>query len=67
MHGRQQQCTHGNITMTLTNHQFRLAARPAGMPKNSDWKFTEELVREPGPGEVLVRILYVSLDPAMRG
>lgn len=53
--------------MTLTNHQFRLAARPAGMPKNSDWKFTEEPVREPGPGEVLVRILYVSLDPAMRG
>ena len=53
--------------MTLTNHQFRLAARPAGMPKDSDWKFTAEPVREPGPGEVLVEILYVSLDPAMRG
>ena len=53
--------------MTLTNHQFRLNARPVGNPKDSDWKFTEEPVREPGPGEVLVKILYVSLDPAMRG
>src|SRR4029077_13304105 len=53
--------------MTATNHQFRLAARPVGMPKDSDWQFTEEPVREPSDGEVLVRILYLSLDPAMRG
>jgi NADPH-dependent curcumin reductase len=53
--------------MTITDHQFRLAARPAGSPKTSDWKFTEEPVREPVDGEVLVRILYISLDPAMRG
>lgn len=37
------------------------------MPKRSDWKFLEEAVREPGPGEFLVKVLYVSLDPAMRG
>ena len=53
--------------MTNTNHQFRLAARPVGSPKASDWKFTEEPVRDPVDGEVLVRILYISLDPAMRG
>ena len=53
--------------MMLTNHQVRLNARPAGMPKDSDWKFTEEPVREPGPGEALVKMLYISLDPAMRG
>jgi NADPH-dependent curcumin reductase CurA len=53
--------------MTLANRQFRLAARPVGMPKDSDWNFTGEPVREPGQGEVLVRILYISLDPAMRG
>ena len=53
--------------MTTTNHQFRLAARPVGMPKDSDWKLTEEPVREPADGEVLIRILYLSLDPAMRG
>jgi NADPH-dependent curcumin reductase CurA len=50
-----------------TNLQVRLAARPVGMPKRSDWSFTEEAVREPGDGEILVKIDYISLDPAMRG
>jgi len=53
--------------MNVVNHQFRLAARPVGMPKRSDWSYTEEPVREPGEGEVLVKLLYISLDPAMRG
>jgi NADPH-dependent curcumin reductase CurA len=53
--------------MTLSNHQFRLAARPVGLPKRSDWNYTEEPVHDPGPGEVLVKIFYISLDPAMRG
>jgi hypothetical protein len=53
--------------MTTTNHQFRLAARPVGMPKREDWSYTEEPVREPGEGELLVKVLYISLDPAMRG
>src|SRR5215472_4492903 len=53
--------------MNLINHQFRLAARPAGLPKRSDWNYVEEPVRDPGPGEVLVKTLYLSLDPAMRG
>ena len=53
--------------MNLTNHQFRLAARPVGLPKRSDWNYVEEPVRDPGPGEVLVKTLYLSLDPAMRG
>ena len=51
----------------LINHQFRLAARPVGLPKPSDWSFTEEPVEEPRDGEVLVKTLYISLDPAMRG
>jgi NADPH-dependent curcumin reductase CurA len=49
------------------NHQVRLAARPVGVPKRSDWSFTEEAVREPGDGEILVKVDYISLDPAMRG
>jgi NADPH-dependent curcumin reductase CurA len=53
--------------MDITNHQFRLAARPVGLPKRSDWSYTEEPVREPGDNEVLVKLLYISLDPAMRG
>ena len=49
------------------NRQFRLAARPAGLPKRSDWELTAAPVAEPGEGEVLVQVLYLSLDPAMRG
>ncbi|PTL81512.1 NADP-dependent oxidoreductase [Vitiosangium sp. GDMCC 1.1324] len=53
--------------MNATNHQFRLAARPVGMPKREDWKYTSEPVPEPRDGELLVKVLYLSLDPAMRG
>lgn len=52
--------------MALTNHKFLLAARPVGMLKRSDWTFTEEPVAEPKDGELLVQVLYISLDPAMR-
>jgi NADPH-dependent curcumin reductase CurA len=55
------------MAMDATNHQVRLAARPQGLPKPSDWDHTEEPVRDPGDGEVLVKTLYLSLDPAMRG
>lgn len=54
-------------TSNLINQQYRLAARPIGMPKDSDWQFTEEAVRELQDGEILVQTLYISLDPAMRG
>ena len=53
--------------MSTLNHQFRLAARPVGLPKRTDWSYTEEPVRAPNEGEVLVKIAYLSLDPAMRG
>lgn len=53
--------------MNLVNHQYRLAARPVGVPKREDWTYQEEPVREPGDGEVLIKTLYLSLDPAMRG
>jgi NADPH-dependent curcumin reductase CurA len=52
--------------MGLTNHKFLLAARPVGMPKPSDWTYTEESVAEPKEGELLIQVLYISLDPAMR-
>jgi NADPH-dependent curcumin reductase CurA len=51
--------------MSAVNHQFRLAARPIGLPKRSDWNLTEEPVAEPGEGQFLVKILYLSLDPAI--
>jgi NADPH-dependent curcumin reductase len=53
--------------MPAANRQFRLAARPVGMPRQSDWNVTEEPLRDPGAGEVLVKVLFISLDPAMRG
>jgi NADPH-dependent curcumin reductase CurA len=52
---------------TLKNHQVRLASRPVGLPTLANWSFTEEAVAEPGPGGVLVKTLYLSLGPAMRG
>src|SRR5438445_9655753 len=53
--------------MSPTNHQVRLAARPSGLPVQSDWNFTEEPVPTPSAGELVVDIAYISLDPAMRG
>ncbi|WP_394781309.1 NADP-dependent oxidoreductase [Undibacterium sp.] len=55
------------MTSALINKQFRLAARPVGMPKPSDWSVTTEPVREVADGEIAVESIYLSLDPAMRG
>src|ERR1700712_5736567 len=49
------------------NRQVRLASRPSGLPPADNWEHTPEPVPEPGDGELLVRVLYISLDPAMRG
>jgi len=49
------------------NRQITLAARPGGLPKESDFRFVESPVPTPGPDEILVRTLYLSLDPYMRG
>ncbi len=51
----------------LQNRQFKLIARPVGMVKRSDFDFSTVPVPEPGAGEVLVQVQYISLDPAMRG
>ena len=56
-----------SVISELVNHQVRLAARPVGLPTRADWAFTTEPVAQPGPGGVLVKTLYLSLDPAMRG
>jgi NADPH-dependent curcumin reductase CurA len=50
-----------------SNSQIKLAARPVGLPKPSDWEFTTTTARDPEAGEALVKVLYLSLDPAMRG
>jgi NADPH-dependent curcumin reductase CurA len=53
--------------MSSTNTQVRLAARPNGLPKPSDWEFVQEPLPSPADGEFLVSISHLSLDPAMRG
>jgi NADPH-dependent curcumin reductase len=52
--------------MGENNHQIRLAARPSGLPKASDWELTTEPVPVPGHGELVVSVEYFSIDPAMR-
>jgi NADPH-dependent curcumin reductase CurA len=52
--------------MTQLNHQIRLAARPSGLPKPSDWELTTEPVPAPGDGEFVLAVEYVSIDPVMR-
>jgi NADPH-dependent curcumin reductase CurA len=49
------------------NRQIRLASRPVGLPTRQNWQVTDEDVAQPGDGGVLVKVLYLSLDPAMRG
>ncbi|HKO27140.1 MAG TPA: NADP-dependent oxidoreductase [Solirubrobacteraceae bacterium] len=53
--------------MTTLNAQWRLATRPVGLPKASDWEYVEEPAAEPDDGQFAVELEYVSLDPAMRG
>ena len=49
-----------------TNRQWKLARRPTGMVSRDDFEFVEAPVPEPDDGQILVRVDYVSLDPAMR-
>jgi NADPH-dependent curcumin reductase CurA len=52
----------------LSNRQFKLKQRPVGMVKREDFEFVQAVpVAEPGEGEVVVKVQYLSLDPAMRG
>lgn len=50
----------------MTNRKVLLAARPVGLPKLSDFSFSEERVPEPGAGEFLIEAQYLSADPLQR-
>src|ERR1700688_1567628 len=49
------------------NRQFKLAARPAGLPKESDFSLVDTKTPAPGDGQALVKTAYLSVDPYMRG
>jgi NADPH-dependent curcumin reductase CurA len=54
--------------MSETNaRQIVLATRPHGKPRLSDFRLEEFAIPTPGPGQVLMQVQYLSLDPYMRG
>ena len=52
---------------TRINRQILLHARPDGFPSEADFRMVEAPAPEPAAGEMLVRTVYLSLDPYMRG
>ena len=53
--------------MSVTKaRQIVLAARPQGKPRVTDFRLEETAVPTPGPGQVLLHVQYLSLDPYMR-
>ncbi|MEH6567724.1 MAG: NADP-dependent oxidoreductase [Halioglobus sp.] len=51
----------------LINRQYFLASRPEGMPTAENVPFRDVPLVAPGPGEAVIKNLYISLDPAIRG
>lgn len=49
------------------NRQITLAGQPEGLPKESDFRLVEVPMPRAGTGEVLVRAIYLSVDPHVRG
>src|SRR5437764_7705450 len=54
-------------SMSPKNRQIILAARPSGEPTPDNFRLVEADVPRTGPGQMLLRIFYLSLDPYMRG
>ena len=53
--------------MTTMNKQWRLKERPVGEPSAETWDYTESELPTISDGELLIKIKYISMDPAMRG
>jgi leukotriene B4 12-hydroxydehydrogenase/15-oxo-prostaglandin 13-reductase len=53
--------------MSAINKQILLAARPVGFPRDSDFKLVESAIPTLIEGQILVRSIYLSVDPYMRG
>src|SRR5262245_42670009 len=51
----------------LANRQVRLKSRPSGIPQAQHFEIVEAPVPGPADGQVLVRNIYLSVEPAMRG
>ena len=53
--------------MSVNNRQILLSSRPHGEPTLDNFKLVETTLPSPAPGQLLLRSLYLSLDPYMRG
>ncbi|MEV4561321.1 NADP-dependent oxidoreductase [Kitasatospora sp. NPDC049285] len=53
--------------LPATGREWHLVARPQGWPTPADFALVEAPLRQPAPGEILVRNAYLSVDPYMRG
>src|SRR5262245_61391161 len=53
--------------MSTKNLQIRLASRPSGEPTLDNFVLVEDDIPELQPGQMLLRAIYLSLDPYMRG
>jgi len=53
--------------MAATSREIRLKSRPVGLPQAANFELASVDVPDPGPDEVLVRNLWMSVDPYMRG
>src|SRR5437899_7588234 len=53
--------------MSQSAKRVVLASRPAGEPKTSDFRIEDYALPTPGEGQVLLRTIWLSLDPYMRG
>ncbi|SDW03160.1 NADP-dependent oxidoreductase [Paenibacillus sp. PDC88] len=51
----------------MMNRKILLHSRPQGLPTEDTFKFEEAPIQEPGEGQVLVKSIYLSVDPYMRG
>ncbi|MEF3353072.1 NADP-dependent oxidoreductase [Paenibacillus sp. GYB006] len=55
------------MNQTTKNRQVLLIKRPEGLPTPGDFEFTDAEVKQPQEGQVVVKTLYLSVDPYMRG
>ena len=55
------------MSYPLAAQRIVLAARPQGEPTAQDFRLETQLLQAPGPGQLLLKTLYLSLDPYMRG
>jgi NADPH-dependent curcumin reductase len=53
--------------MATKNRRILLARRPEGAPSEADFSLSEAEIADPQPGQMLLRTLWLSLDPYMRG